>query len=153
MNPHQTLFAAARRENEVVDELLTAIENREQDIGGSRSTGDIIKDLGPAYDALKKVLTLQETSMPNQPKRRNRVRLPERLTIEYFPCVDKTGERNGDWAVRIVGGNGEVMMTSESYNGRGARGNAKRAAMNLSNLIDPNVPDLVVREMDTKVTR
>src|SRR5438128_9591364 len=50
------LADAARRENRVVDELLTAIENREADIGGSRPTAEIIGDLGPAYDALKEAL-------------------------------------------------------------------------------------------------
>lgn len=50
------LYIAAKRENAVVDELLTAIERAEQDIGGSRSIGEIIKDLGLAYEALSDAL-------------------------------------------------------------------------------------------------
>lgn len=46
---------AARAENDKVDDLLTAIEYAEQDVG-HRPIADIIKELGPVYDTLKAAL-------------------------------------------------------------------------------------------------
>jgi uncharacterized protein YegP (UPF0339 family) len=73
-------------------------------------------------------------------------KLPKSLTIEWFTCVNSAGEKNGNWAVRLIAGNGETMFVSEQYSGKGAKSNAKRSANRLFALIDPKIGDVVLME-------
>lgn len=41
------------KEHALVDELCTAVDNAEADIGGSRPVRQILGELGPAWDAVE----------------------------------------------------------------------------------------------------
>lgn len=51
----------------VADELCTAIDNSELDIGGSRPMNDILAELGPAVDVAKQALVTVSAQPPDMP--------------------------------------------------------------------------------------
>lgn len=50
------LLVTAEQVNRLTDELLTAVECAEDDVGGSRPTAEILGELGPAQEELSETL-------------------------------------------------------------------------------------------------